>query len=57
MGQACCAGEKDQRMMDYGLGKNRDFNPSSSTLGGIKFPSAKKPKKDRIVEDLNTEVG
>ena len=57
MGQVCCAGETDKRMLDYALDKSRDFNPSKSTLGAIKFPIAKKPKKNPIVEELINFAG
>ena len=52
MGQACCAGESDKRMLDYSLAKTKELNPSESTIGGIKFPTTKKPKMHKLVEQL-----
>lgn len=57
MGQACCAGESDKRMLDYSLAKTKELNPSESTIGGIKFPITKKPKMHKLVEQLEQEAG
>lgn len=49
MGNACCAEDIDRKLYDPKVKKVIDFDPTTSTITAIKFPSAKISKKHPIV--------
>ena len=50
MGNACCSDETQRRIYDTTVKKAVDIDPSITKSTSIKFPPAKTPNKNNMIE-------
>ena len=57
MGNTCCSDDTEHKSFDPSIRRIKDIDPATSKTDSIKFPYAKPPKRNPVVQKIDHESG